>query len=293
LSGDDEQFLEAALDDRKVEVRRRAAQLLARLPDSAFTRRAVARARGLLQVERRGLRRRLAVTLPEPVDDIARRDGLRPSSPYPSIGDQAWHLLQVVAAAPLSLWTDDLHLDAATLVDLEVVDDFGAVVHAGWRRAARAQHNRTWAEALLGSRHASYRAAYSPGDDQLVPLLPAAARVDRAAGLLRASRPTPEAAAALLACPVPWPAALTDAVLAHVAAQLGSAEPAPPGTLPQLIGRSAGLAGGRDVAGHLRDLADRFRIRTAAVPAAGRWAAPLERAGAVLELRRRFLQELQ
>jgi hypothetical protein len=40
-------------------------------------------------------------------------------------------------------------------------------------------------------------------------------------------------------------------------------------------------------------MADRFRIRTAEVPAAGRWAGPLERSADLLHLRRRFHQELQ
>src|SRR3954451_22178703 len=88
-----EPFLEAALDDRKAEVREQARRLLARLPESAFVARAADRARGVL---RRG-GGRLAVTLPEPPDAGPRRDGLTGPPPPGGIGASAWHLFQVVA----------------------------------------------------------------------------------------------------------------------------------------------------------------------------------------------------
>ena len=94
------------------------------------------------------------------------------------------------------------------------------------------------------------------------------------------------------ACPAPWPTELTDAVLGYLGAQVRAAAPPPPGELPRLLGRRTDLADRRDVPGWLRELADRFRIRTATVPSAGRWAAPLERAADLLDLRRRFAREL-
>lgn len=289
----DEPFLEAALDDRKAEVRQRAARLLAALPGSAFTARAADRARAVLRLERSGLRRRIAVTLPPPPDDLAQRDGLRPASPYAAVGDRAWHLIQVVAAAPLSLWTETLRADPDTLADLEIDGGFGAEVHAGWRLAAQREHDAPWAAALLGTRHPGYRAAFTAPDEQLVGLLPVPSRVARAIDLLRDPRTSPATAAAVLACPAPWPGALTDAVLAHIAAQLRAAEPSVPGSLPQVLGRSIDVTDARDVPATLRELADRFRARTAAAPVAGRWPAPLERAADVLDLRRRFFRELK
>ena len=54
LSRADEEFLEAALDDRAAGVRAAARDLLARLPESAFLRRAAARAAGLLRLKSGG-----------------------------------------------------------------------------------------------------------------------------------------------------------------------------------------------------------------------------------------------
>jgi uncharacterized protein DUF5691 len=289
----DEPFLEAALDDRAAEVRRRAARLLATIPGSDLNARAADRARSVLRLERRGLRRRLIVTLPEPPDDAAIRDGLRAASPYPTVGDGAWHLVQVVAAAPLALWPETLGADPPTLVDVDIDGGFGAEIHAGWRLAARRERDSRWAAALLGSRHVDYLAAFAPPDDQLVDLLPLDVRRTRAIDLLRDPRTTPATAAAVLAIPAPWPASLTEAVVAHIAAQLRAPEPSLPGSLPQVLGRSVDVTDARDHPATLRELADRFRARTAAAPAAGRWPAPLERAADVLDLRRRFLQELQ
>lgn len=293
LSGADEPFLEAVLDDRKAEVRQRARRLLAMLPGSAFTARAQARAADVLRLERRGLRRRLAVTLPDSPDAAARRDGLVSASPYPMLGERGWHLLQVIAAAPLLTWTEGLGADAATLVALDVDDGFGAEVHAGWRIAARREGDADWAGALLAARPAEHRSAFTPPDEQLVQLLAPLARVARTVALLRERDNLAAAAPALRSCPIPWPAPLTDAVLAAISAQLRSAEPPPPGGLPALVARSVDLADPRDLVLGLRAMADRFRIRTAEVPAAGRWAGPLERSADLLDLRRRFHQELQ
>ncbi len=54
LGPGDEPFLETALDDRKQAVRQAAAGLLARLPGSAHTARAIARGTAVLSIERRG-----------------------------------------------------------------------------------------------------------------------------------------------------------------------------------------------------------------------------------------------
>jgi hypothetical protein len=126
LSGADEEFLEAALADRKGSVREGAARLLGRLPGSAFNRRAAERAAGLLRVERHALRRRLVA---EP----------------PAEGT----LAEGVAAAPLGLWEELFGLEAGQIVALPVMGGRAAEVHAGWRVAAVRAASSEWAQALL------------------------------------------------------------------------------------------------------------------------------------------------
>jgi uncharacterized protein DUF5691 len=128
LSGADEHFLEAALEDRKGSVREGATRLLARLPGSAFNRRAAERAAGLLRVERHALRRRLVVQPPE--------EGT---------------LAGAVAAAPLGLWEELFGLGAGQIVALPVMGGRAAEVHAGWRAAAIREASSEWAEALLAA----------------------------------------------------------------------------------------------------------------------------------------------
>jgi len=102
LSAADEEFLEAALDDRKGAVRAAARHLLARLPGSAFRRRAAERAAPLLRAERATPRRRLVVSLPEAADRAAARDGIGARPPASGIGARAWLLTQLIAAVSLA-----------------------------------------------------------------------------------------------------------------------------------------------------------------------------------------------
>ncbi|WP_228538295.1 DUF5691 domain-containing protein [Nocardia sp. XZ_19_385] len=112
LSVKDESLLEAALDDRRADVRRTASGLLALLPDSAFGQRMTARARAWLRIEPSTApgAARFVIDLPNPLDTAARRDGMfdRPveftyrwnGTPDPTAG----RLRQLVAATPLHHW---------------------------------------------------------------------------------------------------------------------------------------------------------------------------------------------
>ena len=131
LSDADEPLLEAALDDRRKPVRDVAAELLARLPRSAFAARAAARVLPLLRVEDD----EIVVTLPDTPDEAARRDGV------PVGGRRSERLTAMLAAAPLSTW--DLEM-----VALPVADDLGAAVHAGWAEAASLQRDVEWGRVL-------------------------------------------------------------------------------------------------------------------------------------------------
>lgn len=103
LSLADEPLLEFALDDKSKLVRAIAADLLARLPDSQLTHRAIERLErwvGIviqpsLQIE---------VTLPQFCDDAAVRDGIVVQPPS-GMEEKAWWLLQMLGQVPPSFWT--------------------------------------------------------------------------------------------------------------------------------------------------------------------------------------------
>ncbi|HEX2048532.1 MAG TPA: DUF5691 domain-containing protein [Acidimicrobiales bacterium] len=127
LSMDDEPFLEAALDDRRKEVRQAAAHLLWRLPDSRLAARMAERARPLVETS----------SLPAEVDAGMARDGVV-AKPPPGTGRRAWWLQQLVAATPLRTWSGP-----------SLVARGDPVLRAAWATAAARQGNEEWARALL------------------------------------------------------------------------------------------------------------------------------------------------
>lgn len=104
LSLTDEPFLEAALDDRRKEVRQIAAQWLTQLPPSRLCQRMIDSTIGLLSIKKQLLKTQLEVVLPEACDKAMVRDGLEVKPPR-GVGEKAWWLQQLLAATPLSTRT--------------------------------------------------------------------------------------------------------------------------------------------------------------------------------------------
>jgi Family of unknown function (DUF5691) len=293
LSGSDEPFLEAALDDRKSSVRQVAARLLAALPDSAFAHRAADRGAVLLRVERRGLRRALIVTLPEARGEAAARDGIGEVPPSRAIGGRAWLLTQLIAAVPLAEWFARLGPDPAELAGLPAPGGFRADVHAGWRIAAVAQRDASWAAALLAAQppegepddvRARPPAAWPP-DEELAAVLPAAAQLARAAALLAELGPTQQTAEALAQCPGPWTQSVIDTVMRQLVRVVPATRPSRWIVLLfPLAARRLPTAGPRDYAAEIRVLA-----ASAAQDSIGHG---LRQVADIVERRRYFLQEL-
>jgi hypothetical protein len=300
LSRADEEFLEAALDDRHGTVRAAARRLLGQLPGSAFSQRADRRADGVLRVERIRGRQGLVATLPGEPDGTAVRDGITARPPVPSIGAGAWLLAQVIAAAPLAGWTARLALPVTRIAGLPVAGGLGPDVHAGFRRAAVTQGDADWARALLAADGPgpgkSYPAAVWPSDQALAALLPPGARAARAAALLANlplttvnppgwAGPSTPLLDELTQWPAPWPEPVAEAaasVLVRAAAM-----PNLPHAARMVIAAAARClpaTGPRDYAAWITRLADTHEQT---------WSAVLHSAAATIRFRRAFLEEIR
>ncbi len=142
LTPADEPLLDHALADPGAEVRARAAYLLASLPGSALGQRMAARARGLLHLHQGSHGMRLVVGPPDRPDALLQRDGIARHA------DRAHLVLEVLARTPLRTWTDEFGLTAAQIAALPA-GSWAPVLLAGWSRAAIAQHDDQWMDALI------------------------------------------------------------------------------------------------------------------------------------------------
>ncbi len=153
LSENDMPFLEAALDDRSKEVRLAAENLLSRLPGSPLVVRMVARAAPLLVFKRGGLLTRATIqaSLPGELDTAARRDGLNPKDLLhsPGLGEKAVLLAHILAAVPLSHWTNLFQQTPAALLAAADRSEFAGAVVGGWALATVRQRDAAWAAVML------------------------------------------------------------------------------------------------------------------------------------------------
>jgi len=200
LSTADEEFLEAALDDRAREVRRIAAGLLAVLDGSSYQGRMTSRTRECLSTRRTGAptrRRVLTVTLPDECDDAMRRDGIEPRPPR-GVGERTWWLQQLLAAAPLSAY------DGPEMLQYEVEGVDAELLHAALAEAAVRERSADWARALLRtSPAAGHRTA------ELIGVLPP----DEWATAVAAVREIVPPVDIVGRLPAPWPAGLATMLL--------------------------------------------------------------------------------
>lgn len=281
----DEPLLEATLDDRRAAVRQLTTVLLARLAGSAFRARAAERARGLVRVDRRGLRRVLVVADPAPFDPAARRDGLQeaPGPTHalgPAAGPVAERVRQLVAAAPLESWERQTGSPPDRLLGV-AVERFGDELLAGWVEAALRERNARWVEALLDV--ARHRDPLQRRRGELVAVLPPERRTRVVVTALAESR-VDDAAAVLAAAPRPW----DPEVVAGFGRWWRRAAKAVPGrelldVLP-LAGR--GLPATAEHAAALRTAAEQ-------APVGAIWLRAARAAAETIDLRRRLHEELR
>lgn len=281
LAPADEEFLEAALDDRRADVRAVAARLLALLPGSAYAARAAERALALVTLKRFGLRKRLVVTVPAPSAQLS-RDLPAPRPPSADLPASAWLVRDLINVTPLPAWR--AIGTPEQLTRSEVHDGWRAVLWSGWAAAAVRESDAGWARALLadppapGPAERGHNVVSVVGTARdLLEALPEPERAGVAAAMV--ARFGAGAVPLLSATPAPWPDALAQAVLDHLAANpKGSYETWP------VLNVAHRMPSGFAV--RLRELADRL-------PAESPLPRRLHRAADQITFRDELLQELQ
>ncbi|MEZ6112253.1 MAG: DUF5691 domain-containing protein [Pirellulaceae bacterium] len=137
LSPADEPLLESRLDDRSEQVRAVAADLLARLPDSALAARMRQRATEMFMVETAGTLgelKKLVCNPPEAIDKSWQRDAV-PLKPPPGRGKRAVWLESVISRVPPSEWTRRFAAEPRQLIEAIADDDFWLPTLSGWTAA--------------------------------------------------------------------------------------------------------------------------------------------------------------
>ena len=171
LSSNDEPFLESALDDRRMEVRRASVRLLARLPESRWAGRMRERVSPLLTWVPGtpggllGLREaqpaRLEVILPAACDKPMQRDGIE-AKPLPGFGEKAGWLIQMLEFLPLHHWTHTWQTTPSQIVAASDTGECANELFEAWTRAALFQSQSDWAEALFESAVRNQRITHLP-----------------------------------------------------------------------------------------------------------------------------------
>jgi hypothetical protein len=157
LAQEDEDFLEAALDDRSALVRGVAVDLLSRLPESRYVRRMVERARRMVSVRYDfAAGHVLEVNLPRERDAAMIRDGIeadgstRQSPPGTTDeGIRSGWLRQIVASIPPSHWSREFDRPPADILDLVDKSDWADVLRRALIQAANRHPDIEWTLALV------------------------------------------------------------------------------------------------------------------------------------------------
>jgi Family of unknown function (DUF5691) len=150
LSPDDEPLLERALDDKWSMVRRTAADLLSRLPESALVDRMRERAmRHIAFKDRARGRLEIEIALPEVRGEEMIRDGIVKVPPHSQIGERAWWLQQMLTAVPPSFWLQRSQRTINELLKAGKKSEWSQLLLNGWSRAAVGFGDVEWIESLL------------------------------------------------------------------------------------------------------------------------------------------------
>ena len=148
LSLADEPFLEKALDDRHITVRRKAQELLAMLPRSAYAQRMIAHSHHFLRWHPRR-KTPLTVVVPAEHTLTMRRDGLPPQNESKQMMYLTRRITTIVSNIPLDYWVDEIAVDIAHFLELVTLSKWTRTLINGLITAAKRQERADWAKALI------------------------------------------------------------------------------------------------------------------------------------------------
>ena len=313
LSRDDEEFLQTALRDRAGAVRAAAAGLLARLPDSTFAARAIARADAMLDITRvhaSGVSDRMKATVARETQQLSvsasppdrfnpewEADGISVKPPR-GVGERAHWLMHVVALVDPAHWSERAGMPPSELTRAAWPGEWGAAVMTAWSRAALLHHSSDWIVALWDAWldadvSADPNAATIRGEllMQLFRQMPADAALERVERLLQAPAPAADldVGTMLDRFDRPWPDALGARVLDAIdgATSAAAVPPSRDSQLSRLL-RTAGPAVPAGLFDRALALASRDTVR--GIPT--RAALDFEVFAHQIRLRQRLHQEI-
>lgn len=171
VSSGDEPFLNEALHDRSVEVRRAVRPLLAALPTSDFSRRLQALAKQVVSFKKPLIgKARIEVALPEdPIAWLKANDveiDSPPRNATQSVGPKAWALKELISLIPVAWWTELWQKTPLDIIRAGDESEWRESFVLGFVAAARRDRDPDWLEALV---------RFTSADPQHPPLIELAA----------------------------------------------------------------------------------------------------------------------
>jgi hypothetical protein len=154
VSSSDESFLSEALHDRSVEVRRAARALLARLPDSEFSRRLKELANQVVSFKKPLIgKARIEAALPEdPIAWLKASDieiDNPPRNAAQSMGAKGWVLKELISLIPATHWSELWKKSPIELIRAGQESEWSESLVLGFVFATRRDRDPDWIEALL------------------------------------------------------------------------------------------------------------------------------------------------
>ena len=150
LSENDEPFLESCLDDKRKEIREKAAFLLSKIENSDLVNRLFTEALTFLNIENQTIiKPKLVVSIPENFKKEWKKDGIQEKSHQFQVGQKANWLGQIIQKIPPSKWDEYFKLSPDETLDVFIRSEWNELLLQALINATGAFNNSFWAEAIL------------------------------------------------------------------------------------------------------------------------------------------------